>query len=195
MLRTAAAYEGRLMAVGVVVRAAFSVLGQFHRIAVAEFLGLMLTAVLRPAADLFARFVPRAFAVAGAVVGGVLLLVRAGRPARRAAGGAGVRRRVRAADRLPVALAVAAVVALAAKGPVTALVVVALIVVIAQLEGHLLHPLVLSWAVRLQPVVVALSVVAGAVAAGVVGAVVAVPLVATVWSVGKALRDRGEAEA
>ncbi|MGA5417570.1 AI-2E family transporter [Streptomyces pseudogriseolus] len=71
---------------------------------------------------------------------------------------------------------------------------VALIVVLAQLEGHLLHPLVLSWAVRIHPVVVALSVVAGA-AAGVVGAVVAVPLVATVWSVGQALRDRGEAEA
>lgn len=87
------------------------------------------------------------------------------------------------------ALAVASVVALASKGPVTALVVLALIVVIGQMEGHVLHPLVLSWAVRLHPVVVALSVVTGAVAAGVVGAVVAVPLVATVWSVRQALRD------
>lgn len=88
----------------------------------------------------------------------------------------------------PVALAVAAVVALAAKGPVIAGIVVALIVVIGQIEGHLLHPLVMSWAVRLHPLVVAVSVVAGAIAAGVVGAVVAVPLVSVTWSVRSALR-------
>lgn len=41
----------------------------------------------------------------------------------------------------PIALAIAAVVALASKGPVVALLVVALIVLIGQIEGHLLHPL------------------------------------------------------
>ncbi|WP_420081831.1 AI-2E family transporter [Streptomyces sp. JL4002] len=89
----------------------------------------------------------------------------------------------------PVALAIAAVVALAAKGPLVAAVVVALIVVIGQIEGHLLHPLVMSRAVRLHPLVVAISVVAGAIAAGVVGAVVAVPLVSVTWSVHSALRE------
>ncbi len=89
----------------------------------------------------------------------------------------------------PVALAVAAVVALAAEGPLTAAVVVALIVVIGQIEGHLLHPLVMSWAVRLHPLVVAVSVLAGTTAAGIVGAVVAVPLVSVVWSVHLALRE------
>lgn len=89
----------------------------------------------------------------------------------------------------PVALAVAAVVALAAKGPLVAALVIALIVVIGQIEGHLLHPLVMSRAVRLHPLVVAISVVAGAIAAGVVGAVVAVPLVSVIWSVHKALRE------
>ncbi|MFB7462224.1 AI-2E family transporter [Streptomyces sp. NPDC056224] len=88
----------------------------------------------------------------------------------------------------PVALAVAAVVALASKGPLVAGVVIALIVVIGQIEGHLLHPLVMSWAVRLHPLVVAISVSAGAIAAGVVGAVVAVPLVSVIWSVYTALR-------
>ncbi|WP_326586355.1 AI-2E family transporter [Streptomyces sp. NBC_01294] len=88
----------------------------------------------------------------------------------------------------PVALAIAAVVALAAKGPLVAALVVALIVVIGQIEGHVLHPLVMSRAVRLHPLVVAISVVAGAIAAGVVGAVVAVPLVSVVWSVHSALR-------
>ncbi|MFE1415477.1 AI-2E family transporter [Streptomyces sp. NPDC058746] len=89
----------------------------------------------------------------------------------------------------PVALAVAAVVALAAKGPLVAGVVIALIVVIGQLEGHVLHPLVMSRAVQLHPLVVAISVVAGTIAAGVVGAVVAVPLVSVVWAVHTALRE------
>jgi predicted PurR-regulated permease PerM len=88
----------------------------------------------------------------------------------------------------PVALAVAAVVALAAKGPLVAALVIALIVVIGQIEGHLLHPLVMSWAVRLHPLVVALSVVGGAIAAGVVGAVVAVPLVSVAWSIHQSTR-------
>lgn len=88
----------------------------------------------------------------------------------------------------PVAMAVAAVVALAAKGPVTALIVLALIVVIGQIEGHLLQPLVMSWAVRIHPVVVALSVTAGGILAGVIGAVVAVPIVSVAWAVISELR-------
>ncbi|MEU9993846.1 AI-2E family transporter [Streptomyces sp. NPDC050848] len=91
----------------------------------------------------------------------------------------------------PIALAVAAVVALASQGPWVAAIVVGLIVIIGQIEGHLLHPLVMSWAVRLHPLVVAISVIAGAIAAGVVGAVVAVPLVSVIWSVRTALRDGG----
>ncbi|ARF53758.1 AI-2E family transporter [Streptomyces gilvosporeus] len=88
----------------------------------------------------------------------------------------------------PIALAVATVVALAAKGPLIALVLILLIVVIGQIEGHVLHPLVMSRAVRLHPVVVALSVICGAVTAGVLGAVVAVPLVSVLWSVYGVLR-------
>nr|WP_227026185.1 AI-2E family transporter [Streptomyces fodineus] len=88
----------------------------------------------------------------------------------------------------PVALAVATIVALAGRGPLTAAAVLALIVVIGQLEGHVLHPLVMSWAVRLHPLVVAVSVIAGSIIAGVIGAVVAVPMVSVVWSVLRALR-------
>lgn len=94
----------------------------------------------------------------------------------------------------PVALGVATVVALATKGPVVAIIVLALIVVIGQLEGHVLHPLVLSWAVRLHPVVVAVSVIAGSILAGVTGAVVAVPMVSVAWSVITELRARPEPE-
>ncbi|OQR63580.1 AI-2E family transporter [Streptomyces maremycinicus] len=342
LLRTAAAYAWRIIAVGVVVRVTFSVLGQFHRIAVAVFLGLVMTAVLRPVAGLLARLVPRALAVAAALVGGAVLvlgvLALVGETAADQRSGlerefvtgidrierqledapfrlpphafddlqsrigkllsshratvistalsgasrlfevltvlalavfcavfftysgdrqwqwlcdqlhAGARRNVTIAGRAawrtftgythgillvaatnavlvgialfalgvplavplalleflaafipligsPIALAIAAVVALASQGPVVALLVVALIVVIGQIEGHVLHPVVMSWAVRLHPVVVALAVVGGAVAAGVIGAVVAVPLVAVVWSVYLALRDPADSAA
>ncbi|MER7578735.1 AI-2E family transporter [Kitasatospora sp. NPDC097691] len=89
----------------------------------------------------------------------------------------------------PIALAIASVVALAARGPVIALLVLALIVVIGQIEGHLLHPLVLGWSVRIHPVVIALSVIGGAVLGGVLGAVVAVPVVSVAWAVIGELRD------
>ncbi|MFG2700363.1 AI-2E family transporter [Streptomyces sp. NPDC048386] len=88
----------------------------------------------------------------------------------------------------PVALGVATVVALAGRGPLTAAAVLVLIVVVGQLEGHVLHPLVMSWAVRLHPLVVAVSVIAGSIVAGVIGAVVAVPFISVVWSVVRALR-------
>jgi predicted PurR-regulated permease PerM len=88
----------------------------------------------------------------------------------------------------PIALGVATVVALAGRGPLTALAVLALIVVIGQIEGHLLHPLVMSWAVRLHPLVVAVSVIAGSIVGGIIGAVVAVPFVSVVWAVLRALR-------
>jgi predicted PurR-regulated permease PerM len=329
-LRTAAAYAWRILVVAAAVYGVFALLGRFHEIAVAVFLGLVVTAVLRPVADLAARFLPRPLAVVGSLLGSILLVLgvlalvgeavsgerttlvrefRDGierienwleRPPFRVApealgdiqsrigrllsshrstvvsealSGAGrlvevltvlalalfcsvffihsgdrqwgwfcdqlpaaARDRATVAGRAawrtftgytrgillvaatnailvgialfalgvplalplaaafiplvgsPIALAVAAVVALAAEGPLIAAVVVALIVVIGQIEGHLLHPIVMSWAVRLHPVVIALSVVGGAVAAGVVGAVAAVPLVAVIWSVRQALR-------
>lgn len=340
-LRTAAAYAWRLLVVGTLVYALFALLGRFHEIGVAVFLGLVVTALLRPVVDVVARGLPRSAAVALTLLGGIALvlgvltlvgeavagqrttLVRefrdgVGRIERRleeppfrldpgalsdvqerigqflsdhrsalvsdAVSGAHhlvavlttlalalfssvfflhsgdrqwawfreqlpvpLRGRTEVGGRAawrtftgythgivlvavvnavlvgialwllgvplavplallefvaafvpligsPVALAVAAVVALAAKGPFVAAVVIALIVVIGQIEGHVLHPLVMSWAVRLHPLVVAVSVVAGSIAAGIVGAVVAVPLVSVVWSVVTALREARAAE-
>ncbi|WP_405860329.1 AI-2E family transporter [Streptomyces sp. NBC_00090] len=335
-LRTAAAYAWRLLVVGLLVYSLFALLGRFHEIGVAVFLGLVITALLRPIADVVARGLPRPVAVALTLIGGIALvlgvlalvgeavagerttLVREfrvgigriedwlGRPPFRLApealsdvqarigqflashrsalvstalSGAGhlvavlttlalalfcavffiqsgdrqwgwfqeqlpasVRDRVGIAGRAawrtftgythgivlvaavnavlvgialwllgvplavplallefvaafvpligsPIALAVAAVVALASQGPLVAAIVIALIVVIGQIEGHLLHPLVMSWAVRLHPLVVAISVIAGSIAAGIVGAVVAVPMVSVVWSAHTALRE------
>jgi predicted PurR-regulated permease PerM len=88
----------------------------------------------------------------------------------------------------PIALFVATLVALAARGPLIALLVLALIVIIGQIEGHLLQPLVMSRAVNIHPLAVALSVACGTVLYGVIGAVVAVPLVAVTWTVWSTLR-------
>ena len=70
-----------------------------------------------------------------------------------------------------------------------ALVVLVMIVLVGQFEGNVLHPMIMSRAVSLHPVVVALSVACGAILGGIVGAIVAVPLVSTVWGVVKYLRD------
>ncbi|MDR2454456.1 MAG: AI-2E family transporter [Bifidobacteriaceae bacterium] len=87
-----------------------------------------------------------------------------------------------------IAMSVAIVVALAAKGPWWALVVVAMIVLIGQIEGHLLQPLIMAKQVSLHPVAVAVTVVAGMLLGGVIGAIVAVPVVAVIWSVFSTLR-------
>jgi predicted PurR-regulated permease PerM len=87
----------------------------------------------------------------------------------------------------PIALAVATVIALAGRGVTTAIVVLALIVVIGQIEGHVLQPFVMGWSVRLHPVAVAVCVIAGTTLAGLVGALVAVPLASIAWAVWGAL--------
>jgi predicted PurR-regulated permease PerM len=95
----------------------------------------------------------------------------------------------------PIAMAVATVVALAGRGMTTAIVVLVLIVVFGQIEGHVLQPFVMGWSVRLHPVAVAVSVIAGTLSAGLLGAVVAVPLVSIAWAVVRELRDvREEAQ-
>lgn len=74
--------------------------------------------------------------------------------------------------------ALAAVVALVSNGLGPALIVVALILVVQQLEGNVLQPLLMSRALSLHPVVVALGVVAGGSLFGILGAFLAVPVVA-----------------
>ena len=72
----------------------------------------------------------------------------------------------------------AVLVALVAEGVVAALIVVAVITLIQQLEGDLLYPVVVGRTVELHPVAILLAVTTGAVVAGIVGAFVAVPLAA-----------------
>ncbi|MFD7263882.1 AI-2E family transporter [Streptomyces sp. NPDC059874] len=74
--------------------------------------------------------------------------------------------------------ALAVVVALVTQGPVVALAVLAVVLAVQQIEGHVLQPFILGRAVRVHPLAVVLSVAAGGMIAGIGGAVVAVPLVA-----------------
>ena len=72
----------------------------------------------------------------------------------------------------------AVVVALIAKGFIYALITLALIIAVQQLEGHVLQPLVMGRAVSVHPLAVVLAIAAGGVLAGIVGALLAVPTVA-----------------
>ena len=78
---------------------------------------------------------------------------------------------------------VAVVVALAAKGLFAAVAVLVAILVVQQVEGHILQPLVMGRFVSLHPLGVVLAVTAGSVLAGLVGAVVAVPAAAVLTTV------------
>ena len=72
----------------------------------------------------------------------------------------------------------AVVVALLAKGIVYALLTLGLLIVINQLEAHLLQPLVMGRAVSIHPLAVVLAIATGGVLAGIPGALLAVPTVA-----------------
>ncbi|MEU6401469.1 AI-2E family transporter [Streptomyces sp. NPDC046985] len=74
--------------------------------------------------------------------------------------------------------ALAVVVALVTQGVFTAVMVLAVVLLVQQIEGHVLQPFILGRAVRVHPLAVVLTVAAGGMIAGIGGAVVAVPLVA-----------------
>ncbi len=74
----------------------------------------------------------------------------------------------------------AVLVALVSNGPITALLVLGVVVVVMQVEGHLLQPLLLGRAVKIHPLAVILAIAAGLLVAGLVGALIAVPLAACV---------------
>ncbi|MDN4516541.1 AI-2E family transporter [Mycolicibacterium austroafricanum] len=72
----------------------------------------------------------------------------------------------------------AVIVALIAKGWIYALITLALIIAVQQLEGHVLQPLVMGRAVSIHPLAIVLAIAGGGVLAGIVGALLAVPALA-----------------
>jgi predicted PurR-regulated permease PerM len=87
---------------------------------------------------------------------------------------------------------VAVLVALVSKGPITALIALAVVVLVMQVEGHILQPLLLGRAVRVHPLAVVLSIAAGLLIAGIFGALIAVPIVACANVAGTYLSRRHE---
>ena len=85
---------------------------------------------------------------------------------------------------------VAALVALVSKNFVAALIVVGMTVVIHNIEGYLVGPLVLGRAVKLHPVVILISLTVGTIVGGVIGAFLAVPTVAVLLAVNEHYRVR-----
>lgn len=81
----------------------------------------------------------------------------------------------------------AVIIALLYINPVTALIMLGIVILTNQLESHVLQPLLMGGAVRLHPIAVVVAVASGSVLGGITGAVFAVPLVAAANSLIKYL--------
>lgn len=83
----------------------------------------------------------------------------------------------------------AILVALATKGWVAAVILLAVLLVENQIEGHLLQPLVVGRIIRLHPLAIILSLAVGGIIAGIPGAIIAVPTAAVITYAWPALRN------
>jgi putative heme transporter len=92
-----------------------------------------------------------------------------------------------------VAGAAAVLVALVANGLGAALVLLAIIVGVQQLEGNVFYPIVVGRKLSLHPVGILLALAAGGVLAGVAGAFLAMPVAAVVAAILQFMRERREA--
>ncbi len=90
----------------------------------------------------------------------------------------------------PIATLFAAVVALAERGIVVALLAVLLTVIVGSFDGDVLQPLVMGKAVNLAPLAIVLAIAIGSVALGIIGALIAVPIAGAIYGVMKYLSGR-----
>lgn len=91
--------------------------------------------------------------------------------------------------------ALAVFVALVSFGPVPAFIMLAIVLLVQQVEGHVLQPFVMGVAVRIHPLAVVFAVATGGFVAGIPGALFAVPVVAVANTMVRYLADgrwRGE---
>jgi predicted PurR-regulated permease PerM len=87
--------------------------------------------------------------------------------------------------------AAAVLVALVANGLGSALIVLAAIIVIQQLEGNVFYPVVVGRQLNLHPIVMLTALTAGGVLAGIAGAFLAVPLAAVIGAIMEYSREPG----
>ena len=84
---------------------------------------------------------------------------------------------------------VAVLVALVAQGPIVALLMLAGVIVVQQIEAHVLQPFLLGRFVSVHPLGVIVAIGMGVLVAGIAGALVAVPLVAALNAVAQYLAN------
>ena len=82
-----------------------------------------------------------------------------------------------------VAGTVAVLVALVDQGPLTALLMLGGVILVQQIEGHVLQPFLMGRFVSVHPLGVILAIGCGVLAAGIVGALIAVPFAAALNAV------------
>jgi predicted PurR-regulated permease PerM len=87
---------------------------------------------------------------------------------------------------------VAVLVALVAHGPIVALLMLAGVIVVQQIEAHILQPFLLGRFVSVHPLAVIVAIGCGVIVAGITGALVAVPLVAALNAVAEYLSSSAE---
>lgn len=83
----------------------------------------------------------------------------------------------------------AALVALVTNGPVIALIVIGVVILVNQVEGDLLQPVVMGRTLNLHALVVLLALAGGTIVGGIFGAILAVPLTAVAWAVVRVWTD------
>jgi putative heme transporter len=89
---------------------------------------------------------------------------------------------------ITVAGALCVAVTLLEHGVPAAITVTIAIIILFQLEGHLLQPLIMSRAVEIHPLAIAVTVLSASAVAGIPGALIGVPLIAFLNTVVRALR-------
>jgi predicted PurR-regulated permease PerM len=89
--------------------------------------------------------------------------------------------------------AAAVLIALVAQGFTSAVIVLAAIIVVQQVEGNVVEPIVMGRTLNVHPVVIVLGVLVGGVLGGIIGSIIATPLVAAGTGIVNALRaDAGD---
>lgn len=81
-----------------------------------------------------------------------------------------------------VAGSLAALLALVSNGPVTALAVVAVVIVVNEVEGDVLAPVVLGRSLSLHPLAILVALSAGTIVAGIIAGILAVPFAGVLCS-------------
>lgn len=84
----------------------------------------------------------------------------------------------------------AATVTAVTNGPLDAVIVAIIVLVVNQLESNLLQPLVMGRALSLHPLIVLLSLAIGTIVGGIIGAILAVPYTALAWLLIQIWTDR-----